>query len=68
MKQQIFTKDTAEKLNQLAREQMKLKLLADIQMDMEICKLEGWDVVGYLLDLNKILSSLIKNQSHERRN
>ena len=29
------------KLNQLAREQMKLKLLADIKMDIEICKIEG---------------------------
>ena len=47
------------KLNQLAREQMKLKLLADIKMDIEICKIEGWDVKEYIEDLNKLIRSFL---------
>jgi len=36
----IQVKETAERLNTLAREQLKLKLLADIKMDIMICQLE----------------------------
>lgn len=35
--------ETAEKLQRLAREQMKQRLLQDILMDITICKLEGFD-------------------------
>ena len=34
---------TAKALNRLAREQMKMRLLADIAVDMQVCKLEGYD-------------------------
>ena len=43
-------------LNQLAREQMKLKLLADIRMDMTICEMEGWDPMGHLRDLHDLIA------------
>jgi len=36
----IQDKETAKVYNQLAREQLKLKLMADINMDLQICKLE----------------------------
>ena len=48
-----------KRLNQLAREQMKLKLLADIRMDIEICKIEGWDIKEYIEDLNKLVRSFL---------
>lgn len=35
--------ETARKqLNQLAREQLKKRLLNDILIDQQVCKLEGW--------------------------
>lgn len=40
-----------KKLNQLSIEQMKLRLLQDIQMDITICQLEGWPYKDYLLGL-----------------
>jgi len=55
--------DTARQLNKLAREQMKYKLLADILIDMQICKLEGWDVMSHLQDLNKLITDIIKRQN-----
>lgn len=36
----IENKETAYKFNQLAREQMKTKLLQDIVFDLQVCKLE----------------------------
>lgn len=43
--------DTAKALNRLAREQMKLRLLADIAVDMQVCKLEGYDPAEYVDEL-----------------
>lgn len=36
-------------LNDLCREQMICKLLADINMDLTVCELEGWDKREYIL-------------------
>lgn len=42
-----------EKLNRLAREEMKLMLLRDIARDVTICKIEGWDYKDYLHELKE---------------
>lgn len=42
-----------EKLNKLAREETKLRLLRDIAADITVCKLEGWDYKKYLLELQE---------------
>lgn len=49
--------EIAEKLNKLARLKMKQKLLADIRVDIEICKLEGWSVSEYLRDIKDLINS-----------
>lgn len=51
-------KEEAKKFNELARHQMMLKLLADIRIDLEICKLEGWDTLEYLNELKELINSL----------
>lgn len=43
-------------LQRLAREQIKTKLLADIQTGLMICKLEGWDQLEYLADLHDLIA------------
>ena len=55
----------AEGLNQLAREQMKIKLLADIRMDLTVCELESWPQGEYLHDLHEMIAGLCPC---ERRN
>jgi hypothetical protein len=40
-------RDTALTLNRLGREQMKLRLLADIAFDLTVCELEGLDKREY---------------------
>ena len=47
-------------LNTLAREQMKYKLMADIRMDIEVCKLEGIDYKEYLKELKQIIDEFLK--------
>ena len=47
-------------LNILAREQMKYKLMADIRMDIEVCKLEGIDYKEYLKELKQIIDEFLR--------
>ena len=58
-KNYIFHSDAAFEMQQLAREQMKLKLLADVAMDMTICKIERWDHKKYILEIIEILESIV---------
>lgn len=48
----------SEALNQLAREQMKVKLLADISVDLTVCQIEGWSARDYLHDLHELVEGL----------
>ena len=45
------TPATRRVFNRLARERMKLRLLADIRMDLMVCDMEGWDKLEYLDEL-----------------
>ena len=53
-------KKTRKKLNQKSREEMKLKLLKDIKIDLQICELEGWNKKEYLTDLKELIDSFMK--------
>ena len=52
-------------LNRLAREQMKLRLLADIQQDMMVCRLEGWDALEFPMELAKMIGSIVEREKND---
>lgn len=59
----MFTPDTPatrRAFNRLAREKMKLLLLADIHADLMVCELEGWDKLEYLDELLALVQELRK--------
>lgn len=49
-------KETAYKLQQLARHQMIKRIYADILQDMMICEIEGWDKLEYIRELQECLN------------
>lgn len=56
-----FTPDTPatrRAFNRLAREKMKLRLLADIRMDLMVCEMEGYSKLEYLDELLALLQEL----------
>lgn len=57
MKSLEVNKETRLALNRKAREELKLKLLADIRADIEVCKIEGWDCLEYLHELKELIGS-----------
>ena len=52
--------EIGQALNQLAREQMKLRLLQDIRVDIEVCKLEGINYKDYLLELKDMIDGFLR--------
>lgn len=46
-------------LNQLAREEMKLALLGDLLKDANVCKIEGWSTLDYLIELQDMINERI---------
>lgn len=52
-------------LNRLAREQMKVKLLADIRNDLAVCELEGTDPREFINELIEMLKQLGKNHEQD---
>ena len=57
-----MNREEAEALNRLAREQMKERLLRDILFDMQVCRLEGWDPLAFLVELREMLDDLMKRK------
>lgn len=52
----------SKKLQELAREEMKHRLLADILTDMQICKLEWRDVLEYTNQLKEMIDSILSSK------
>ena len=65
-----FTPDTPatrRAFNRLAREKMKLRLLADIRMDLMVCELEGYSKLEYLDELLALVQELRKGGGKRER-
>ena len=50
--------ETRKAFQEYARLQMIVRLEKDILMDMEICKIEGWDCMEYINQLRNMLDRL----------
>lgn len=50
--------ETRKALNRLGREQIKLRLLADIRFDLAVCEIEGWNKLEYLNELKSMIDDL----------
>ena len=49
---------TRRAFNRLAREKIKLRLLAHIRFDLAVCEIEGWDKLEYLNELKDMINEL----------
>ena len=58
----ISNNDIGKALNNLARHQTILRVLADIRLDMEICEIEGWNKTEYLDQLAALINSFRTNE------
>lgn len=54
--------NSAKELNDLARHQLIKKVLADILIDMNICRLEGWDIMEFPRMIKAEIDRICKKQ------
>jgi len=47
-------------LQQACRHKMRVKLLADINADMVVCQMEGWDQTEYIRELYELLDGFME--------
>lgn len=59
-KQRYADENTRKTLNELARHQLKSRLLADICMDIQICSIEHWEWRDYIKGLIKELKEILE--------
>ena len=62
----IIDTNCAPSLNRLAREQMKLKLMQDIRMDLIVCEIQGWSKMEYLNELKELIDGFFEQTERSR--
>ena len=61
------TPDTRYALQRLARLKMIVKLEADIEADMMVCEIEGWNKREYIKQLQDLVNRWEVNNETDRR-
>lgn len=54
----LTSPEEAKALNEQARHEMLHRLLVDILIDLQICRLEGWDPAEYIRMLKKEIDQI----------
>lgn len=65
-KQIADMKGTEVVLNRLAREQFKKRLLEDVQFDLTVCDIEGWDKAEYLMEIKRLIDGILQPLMEKR--
>ena len=60
------TEEERKALNDLAREQLMLKILADVRFDIEVCLIEGWDYKELPLRIKKEMDAIVEKFKMEK--
>ena len=60
------TEEERKALNDLAREQLMMKILADVRFDIEVCLIVGWDYKELPLRVKKEMDAIIEKFKTEK--
>lgn len=58
---------TRKKVNVLARNRFKIKLLEEIKLDLMVCELEGWDAKNYINELKSLIDDLYRKTIKKKK-
>ena len=54
--------ETRRAMQRVAREEMKMRIYADILADMMVCDIEGWDKMEYINELQDMFNDLTQKK------
>jgi hypothetical protein len=52
--------ETRRALQVLAREELKLRVLQDVLIDIQVCRLEGWDPREFARELVALIKGVVE--------
>lgn len=52
-------KETSKALNDCARHELYFRIMQDIRVDIEVCKLEGWDYKEHLENIKAMIDGFL---------
>lgn len=55
--------ETRKALNDLARHQLIVRILQEIEFDLMICEIEGWDKRKFIRQIQSAVDKIIKEKS-----
>lgn len=53
--------ETRRALQVLAREELKLRVLQDVLIDISVCRLEGWDPTEFPRELVALIKGVVES-------
>lgn len=56
----MINQDVRKKVNILARNKFKEKLLKEIEFDLMVCRLEGWSTESYINELKSLIDDIYR--------
>jgi len=60
---QIIDENYCKTVNELARKKFEMRLLADIQADLMVCEIEGWNKKEYIKELKLLINGLASSSN-----
>lgn len=63
----MTNQDVRQKVNALARNKFKVKLLEEIEFDLMVCKLEGWSMESYVCELKLLIDDVYRKMIKKKK-
>lgn len=63
----MTSQDIRKKVNVLARNRFKEKLLYELEFDLMVCKLEGWSMEGYVCELKQLIDDIYRKAKNGKK-
>ena len=61
------SRDVRQRINAFAREKFKVKLLQEIEFDLMVCKLEGWNMESYVCEIKGLIDDIFQKMTDKER-
>lgn len=63
----MTSQDIRKKVNVLARNRFKEKLLYELEFDLMVCKLEGWSMEGHVCELKQLIDDIYRKAKNGKK-
>ncbi len=63
----MISREVRQRVNAFARESFKVKLLQEIEFDLLVCRLEGWNMESYVCEIKGLIDDIFQKMTDKER-